>query len=66
MSFEAPTFFADVQRKVPKTQIHSITASNVVVLLSKSHAYIMCSKNDEFLSIVCVKITFFLINVKLT
>ena len=58
MSFKALTFSADVKRNVLKIQRHLITASNVMELLSKSCAYIMCSKKDEFLSIVRVKITF--------
>ena len=41
--FKALTCFADSKREALKTQRHSITASNFIIQLRKSRAYIMRS-----------------------
>ena len=58
MPFKELAFFADVKRKVTKTQRHIITAPKLMVIIKLVRAYLLCLKTFEFVSFNSQKLKF--------
>ena len=64
MSFKELAFFADVNRKLVKTHMHTVTVPKVMVIFTQVCAYLLCWKAFELVSFYKQKIKIFFINVQ--